>query len=461
MPTEYEQREAITAQIAEQLGESGDHPLRQIRNLVRLAGEEFTLNLLQETLDIEAQGGMMTGDGARRRTPGGVFFYLARQQAPPEVKKKVFPPPRRKKKKKKPPPQQAAPPPQPKPKPNTEPPLDLPPFQWGKRALTIVPLLAQAGKARGVALRLVGRPDLVDDRFADFAVMAFHHETQIDLVPQGVPTPAGATTYTLFVRAEQWPRIAKSLADDLLDPMIAEGPAFWDEATNSVICLAADASTQAIRHGKKMWAGAIPPHAGTLPFSWAERVNLLDMIWGDPGTLETATVTISGRPWKTNDDFDRLVVAGWHYTPAPHDIPGGAPDPVAQTHWMAYIARKQWRKVADDLADRNKALAVQGYVMVDPDIDCLAIFTTGLRSIEQPRPPRRRGKQPGPPPPSDPAAQLAALQQREAALRGRLDALLDRPAEEQAGLGDLLAALRQVKVETKALFKQYPYLRAG
>jgi hypothetical protein len=46
---------------------------------------------LQQTLAIEAEGGMLVTSGKRRRTPGGVFFYLVCKNVSPEERKAIFP----------------------------------------------------------------------------------------------------------------------------------------------------------------------------------------------------------------------------------------------------------------------------------------------------------------------------------------------------------------------------------
>jgi phosphorylated adapter RNA export protein len=55
-------------------------------------GLEFAQAILQETLTIESQGGMMIQLGTRRRTPGGVFLYLARNKLSSYVRWAIFHP---------------------------------------------------------------------------------------------------------------------------------------------------------------------------------------------------------------------------------------------------------------------------------------------------------------------------------------------------------------------------------
>lgn len=72
--------------IAEQLGETEPGPLQFLHKVVKKLGLEQALAFLQETQEIEAQGGLMLPDGSRRRTRGGVFFYLVRTKGPKPVR---------------------------------------------------------------------------------------------------------------------------------------------------------------------------------------------------------------------------------------------------------------------------------------------------------------------------------------------------------------------------------------
>ncbi len=78
--------------IAKALGEVEEQPVTQITGVVRVLGDQTSLALLEETLRIEQNGGMLLPDNSRRRTPGGVFFFLARQKLSHEDKVSIFRP---------------------------------------------------------------------------------------------------------------------------------------------------------------------------------------------------------------------------------------------------------------------------------------------------------------------------------------------------------------------------------
>jgi hypothetical protein len=77
-------------EIAATLEETDEVPLRQIEAIVRLCGVSFAQAVLNEALEIDTSGGLMTSDGSHRRTKGGVFFYLARYRMSPPVRRIVY-----------------------------------------------------------------------------------------------------------------------------------------------------------------------------------------------------------------------------------------------------------------------------------------------------------------------------------------------------------------------------------
>jgi hypothetical protein len=82
--------EQAAATIIEQLGETEEEPIGTIQRAVSLLGAEPMLALLEETLQIEAQGGMWLRDGSRRRTVGGVFFKLLQERITKSQRLSIF-----------------------------------------------------------------------------------------------------------------------------------------------------------------------------------------------------------------------------------------------------------------------------------------------------------------------------------------------------------------------------------
>ncbi|KAK3098647.1 hypothetical protein FSP39_021569 [Pinctada imbricata] len=63
----------IVSYIAKELFE---RKVELIAKIVRVVGKEKALEVFEEVLKIEENGGMLTNDGFRRRAPGGVYFTL-------------------------------------------------------------------------------------------------------------------------------------------------------------------------------------------------------------------------------------------------------------------------------------------------------------------------------------------------------------------------------------------------
>lgn len=70
--------------VADRIAQALEEPKRMlIGQVVTVVGRDKALELLENTQDIEANGGMPTLNGSRRRTPGGVFFQLLKSD--PEI----------------------------------------------------------------------------------------------------------------------------------------------------------------------------------------------------------------------------------------------------------------------------------------------------------------------------------------------------------------------------------------
>ncbi|MBZ0304829.1 MAG: hypothetical protein K8I82_02055 [Anaerolineae bacterium] len=78
-------------ELAAYLQETTPESVRQLEQIVTWCGLDFARALLEETLAVEANGGMTTLDRSRRRTPGGVFFYLAKPRIYWQLTEKIFP----------------------------------------------------------------------------------------------------------------------------------------------------------------------------------------------------------------------------------------------------------------------------------------------------------------------------------------------------------------------------------
>ena len=147
---ERARRRAAVDQIAAALGEKNPRAIWQINHYAKLKSIEAAQALLQRTLDLEAQGGMLVPNGNRRRTPGGVYFALARETLTADEQLIVFPPPAPKKPKADVAPSASAEPPTP-PAADTPPALAVPPPAPAPSAeIEIAPLARQMGTEMGL-----------------------------------------------------------------------------------------------------------------------------------------------------------------------------------------------------------------------------------------------------------------------------------------------------------------------
>ncbi len=233
--------------LAERLNEKHISACLRIGLIVLAIGEEQTLELLKETMELEEQGGMMVPDGSRRRTIGGVFFHLAKQKYWKQLPGKFWPggnvptewPP------------QAKPASQPPSSPKSRlSPAPVQVFQWEDRLTVIEEIRQEKGVLSTVKITLVGRPRKVMDKGTCFILSM--KDSKVPSLPKGVPIPAdaGNTLYVVFVAAKQWRKVAQVM-DDPEDALILEGYPQIDEKTQSIAVFVSSATTKKLQQGKK------------------------------------------------------------------------------------------------------------------------------------------------------------------------------------------------------------------
>jgi hypothetical protein len=223
-----EELQAAAQEIAAELQETEQHPLWQISQLLKHCGLDFTRGLLEETRQIEADGGMMLPDNSRRRTIGGVFFYLARQKVPKNVKPKIFPYQQQ----------------------NNQPKDETPPLRWGDRMPVLEALLDEKGELTTVKVTLIGRPGRVENR-KDVYVTAMTHVIKSPALPKGVPKPPDTPTlYTVYIGAKQWRRVEEAIKDPQ-DALIIEGLAAFDPEIKGMAVFANSVTTKNLENKKR------------------------------------------------------------------------------------------------------------------------------------------------------------------------------------------------------------------
>jgi len=208
-------QKTLAQEIADILGEKQPLARKQIETIVGRFGDDGALQLLQETLAIEANGGMLTNNGTRRRTVGGVFFHLALQQTEPlqrtqirqnyvrkvmlqsgELKPSV---PRR--------------------------------FRWQQNKLE--ELFERHGEVFAVKIILTGRPGRVQ-HYKDMIVTTMKGTGVPNQFPRGVPTPPSTPTdYIVYISAKQWKKVSDAIKNPD-DALIVEGYCAFDAEAKAI-----------------------------------------------------------------------------------------------------------------------------------------------------------------------------------------------------------------------------------
>ena len=234
--------------IAQQLGERTFHPRAQIERIVERLGPETALAFLQETLALEARGGLMLPDGSRRRTPGGVFFSLVRSRVAPEVWTDIWQARFRSKAKTAPPRTQL---PEAK-----APSLELPeppPFPWEDRLGVMGDALSERGVATTVKVTLIGRPGRLVEQPA--VVITTMQSTKVPALPKGLPKPPDTPTlYVVYIARKQWVKVAEAIQNPD-DALIIEGFAAYDAAVEGIAVFATNVTTKLQQAAKRQAQG--------------------------------------------------------------------------------------------------------------------------------------------------------------------------------------------------------------
>jgi hypothetical protein len=219
----------VAARVARELGESDPAATGQIVRVVECLGAEAALAFLRETLEAEAEGGMMLRDGSRRRTPGGAFFYLVKGRISRRDRAAIWPhlaQPSRKKKQK------------------AEPPA------W-EEILTLVPeAMKEKGATTTVKITLIGRPGRIVEK-AD-VVLTTLQSTKAPTLPKGLPAaPAEPTTYVVYIARKQWTRVAAAIQEPD-DRLILEGYPVFEKRLGAMVVLVTNATTKNLQAAKRL-----------------------------------------------------------------------------------------------------------------------------------------------------------------------------------------------------------------
>ena len=218
--------------IANALGEKEPGPRAQVGRVVRVLGIDRAQALYDQTLEVEAAGGMMLPDGSRRRTLGGVFFKLARDQASKEERWKIFPTWTHKGKPEQP----------------TDTPQAVP--IAASSAPVIVDIPNTTGEVRTVKITLTGRPGRIVAK-QGYVITGMTART-VPALPKGMPAPpATPTTYTVYLSQKHWQKVAVSLQDNPEDILIVEGTPVYDPQLEGIAVYVTNATTKQLQQAQR------------------------------------------------------------------------------------------------------------------------------------------------------------------------------------------------------------------
>ncbi len=219
--------EEVVQKIATALNESGETPLAEIGRVLEVLGEEKALNTLEQTLKIEAEGGMMTDDEKRRRTPGGVFFKLVKNQATPKERGKIFGPSSR----------------------------VVPKYiTWEEsKELSNEALQLPKGEIVAVKVNIIGRPGRVIEKGT--VVITSMKNSQAPNLPKGLPKPPpDPTTYIVYIAMKQWDKVKDSIDQHTDDQLIIDGYPIFDKRigkTGAMTVFAQNVTTQLLQQTRR------------------------------------------------------------------------------------------------------------------------------------------------------------------------------------------------------------------
>ncbi len=226
--------DASAGEIAAQLGETEEEPIRQIRRAVRLLGEHRVRTVVARARDVEAAGGMMRADGSQKRALGGVFFILMRDDVGRKDFYRIFKGGH----------QQrtggtgAAP--------HTTP----TPFDGTTFGTAAIEAMNEPGEATTVKLTVIGRPGKIVER-GDVMRVGMRSEKAPSL-PKGVPAPPSPQTDDMvLVGMKQWRKVAEALAADPADKVLIEGYPTVQPEFAGITVYATSATTTGIQASKR------------------------------------------------------------------------------------------------------------------------------------------------------------------------------------------------------------------
>jgi hypothetical protein len=219
----------VVQKIAAALGEKEKTPLMEISRAVYVLGEERALAALEETLKVEAEGGMVTDDKKRRRSPGGVYFKLIKNQTTPKERGQIFGP-----------------------RPGAA--AKIVPITWEEcEQLSTKALKLPKGEITVVKVNIIGRPGRIIEK--ESVTITSMQNSQPPNLPKGLPKPpADPTTYIIYIGIKQWLKVKDSITENPDDKLIVDGYPVFDKRIGkqgAMTVFAQSVDTQLLRQARR------------------------------------------------------------------------------------------------------------------------------------------------------------------------------------------------------------------
>jgi hypothetical protein len=268
-----DQIKAFAEDVAKQLDENSPDPIRQISLIIEHLGVDFVKENLEETLKIEAEGGMMTQEGERRRTPGGVFFYITKGKMEPNVRQIIFP--------------------------NFGQQAKGAVVEWKDRGEYVQKATEEPGSLRRVTITLVGRPgQVVVEENSVMTMMTFEHPNAP--YPRGVPQPPeDVDKYLVYMSMKHWETVSEAI-ENPKDELIVDGSLSWDREHTCLAVFSTRVTTRLMEKRQRKQERQSEPKKTDKPAAKkdapaAAKGNVPDTIAAEVQKLRQASATLKER----------------------------------------------------------------------------------------------------------------------------------------------------------------------
>ncbi len=115
-----------------------------------------------------------------------------------------------------------------------------------------------------------------------------------------------------------------------------------------------------------------------LPMAWDERLEIVPELLPQAKEIKSVKITLIGRPGRIVEKGDVVLTSMQQGGKAPSLPKGLPPVPEEPTVYIVYIARKQWRKVANAIRNPEDVLIVEGLPVLDKRLGTVAVFAQSV-----------------------------------------------------------------------------------